>query len=323
MSGGADITRDIKKRGSMKLTFEVVVNEKLATLLKNTSNSEYSNKFLHSLVNEFESGQWMSQRFQSYIWDNITQSCLSHSEREALADSSYTKLVQAAKNLRLTDSTKDIGKGSELAEIILYGIMKDHYAALPVVPKIFYKQNTQDNAKGADSVHIIVEGDEFSLWYGEVKFYSSIEDARFTEIFKSLAESLDDEKMKKENRIVSNTSDLEQLISNKTMLKSIIKHLDATASLDKLKPKIHIPILLLHECKITKSANTLSQKYLTDIKTHHTERAASFFKKFHEKYSKKIFMFDDVKFHIILLPVPSKSEIVNSFITRAKIFRES
>lgn len=307
----------------MKLTFEVVVNEELATLLNNTSNSEYSNKFLHSLVNDFESGQWMSQRFQSYIWDNITQSCLSHSEREALADSSYTKLVQAAKNLRLTDSTKDIGKGSELAEIVLYGIMKDHYGALPVVPKIFYKQNTQDNAKGADSVHIIVEGDDFSLWYGEVKFYSNIEDARFAEIFKSIAESLGDEKMKKENRIVSNTADLGQLISNETMLKSIIKHLDATASLDKLNPKIHIPILLLHECKITKSATTLSQKYINNIKVHHTERAASFFKKFHEKYSQKIFMFDDVKFHIILLPVPSKLEIVNSFIDRAKMFRES
>ena len=48
-------------------------------------------------------------------------------------------------------------EGSELAEILLYGIMHHHYKALPVVPKIFNKQNSNDNAKGADSVHIVLE----------------------------------------------------------------------------------------------------------------------------------------------------------------------
>ena len=60
-----------------------------------------------------------------------------------------TELIEAAKNLRLTDiDGDDPGKGSEIAEIALYGIMHHHFGALPVVPKIFYKQNVQDNAKG-------------------------------------------------------------------------------------------------------------------------------------------------------------------------------
>jgi hypothetical protein len=108
-------------------------------------------------------------------------------KREALIDGPFTSLALASKNLRLTDSEKDISKGSELAEIFLYGIMRHHFKALPVVPKIFYKQNSQDNAKGADSVHVvIIDNDNFSLWFGEAKFYNSIEDGRFDTIITSV-----------------------------------------------------------------------------------------------------------------------------------------
>lgn len=114
----------------------------------------------------------------------------------ALADQSHTSLVAAAQNLRLTDSD-DIGQGSEIAEVFLYGLMKHHFGALPVVPKIFYKQNVQDNAKGADSVHIVVNGDDFTLWFGEAKFYNSIDDGRLDSVVASVVASLQTNKLKK------------------------------------------------------------------------------------------------------------------------------
>ena len=81
--------------------------------------------------------------------------------------------------------------------------MKHHYNAIPVVPKIFYKQNVQDNAKGADSVHIVVDDkDDFTIWFGEAKFYNSIEDARLYEIISSVEASLNTDKLKKENSII-------------------------------------------------------------------------------------------------------------------------
>ena len=52
--------------------------------------------------------------------------------------------------------------------------MKHHYGALSAVPKIFYKQNVQDNAKGADSVHIVLNNNDFSIWFGEAKFYPNL-----------------------------------------------------------------------------------------------------------------------------------------------------
>ncbi|MGY8685369.1 Hachiman antiphage defense system protein HamA [Bradyrhizobium sp. UFLA05-153] len=72
-----------------------------------------------------------------------------------------------------------------------------HY---PVVTKIFYKQNDQDNAKGADSVHIVVNGDDFTLWFGEAKFYNSIADARLDAVVTSVLNSLSTDKLKKETR---------------------------------------------------------------------------------------------------------------------------
>ncbi|MBB1542911.1 MAG: DUF1837 domain-containing protein [Flavobacteriaceae bacterium] len=68
----------------------------------------------------------------------------------------FSVLRKAAKKLCMSS---DSGEGSELAEIFLYGVMKHNYKTHPVVPKIFYKQNSQDNVKGADSTHIVLEDD--------------------------------------------------------------------------------------------------------------------------------------------------------------------
>ena len=105
-------------------------------------------------------------------------------------------LRMAAERLRICD---DNGKGSELAEIFLYGVMRRHYGALPAVPKIFYKQNRNDNAKGADSVHIVVsEGGAFELWLGEAKFYKSISDSDFDTFISSVENTLDKIAIRKE-----------------------------------------------------------------------------------------------------------------------------
>ena len=56
-----------------------------------------------------------------------------------------SSLRKVAKNLRISNDT---GKGSELAEILLYGVMKHHYKALPVVPKSFTNRIVKIMSKG-------------------------------------------------------------------------------------------------------------------------------------------------------------------------------
>jgi hypothetical protein len=298
------------------IDFDILIDELLWKINTDDSAALLKNERIVSLINDYEEGKWRFAKFQSFIWDNIANTALSYRERTALIDKGQSTLVEAAKKLRLTDSENDIGKGSELAEIVLYGIMKHHYRALPVVPKIFYKQNSQDNAKGADSVHITLEPEnDFALWLGEAKFYNSIDDARITAIIDSIENSLQLDKLKKENSIITGVSDLDEYLKeNKSLYDKIIKFLSPQSSIDILKPKLHIPILLLHECKITAGAVVLSDELKKKLIYHHKERAVSFFKKQINKLKNSVHKYDEIKFHIILFPVPDKKKITDKFL---------
>lgn len=260
------------------MDFEILINNSFADICTDKDCTPIENKSIVSMINNFEDTEWRYNHFQNFIWDNIAETSLSNKERESLVNNHHSLLTSAAKNLRLSDKSGDISKGSEIAEIVLYAIMKHHFKALPVVPKIFYKQNAQDNAKGADSVHIIIEKDnDFSIWFGEAKFYNSIEDARLPEIITSVENSLSTDKLKKENSIVTNVSDIDSLIADDTLRNAIKASLSPRESIDIIKPKLHIPILLLHECEITQKQTSVSDSYKDELINYHKNRAKSFF----------------------------------------------
>lgn len=303
------------------MDFEVIIDSTLIDLGIADGLNPASNKWLLSIVNDFEDGIWRQGKFDNFVWDNIAQTALTHKEREALQGQPHSLLINAAKNLRLTDAENDIGKGSELAEIVLYGIMRHKYQALPVVPKIFYKQNTQDNAKGADSVHIIVGSDgDFSLWFGEAKFYSSIEDARLNSIVQSIKSSLATDKLKKENAIILNLPELDCLAINSDVRARIKQSLANKASIDSIKSRINIPILLLHECPITSGAKEVTQEYLSVIINRHKERARSYFAKQIDEL-RELFKYSEIRFHLILFPVPAKQPIIDKFVKLVETYK--
>mgnify|MGYP000211944372 CR=1 FL=1 len=305
----------------MPINFDIIIDDTFANYCSDAELTPIGNKHILSLVNDFEESEWRYDKFQKFIWNNIAETALSEDERRLLNGQGFSSLTESAKNLRLLDAERDETKGSELAEIVLYGLMKHHYNALPVVPKIFYKQNANDYAKGADSVHIVLEGDnDFSIWFGEAKFYNSIDNTRLPKIIESVENSLKKEKLKKENRIITGISDIDLLITDDVVrgkIKDVISQLE---SIDALKPKLHIPILLLHECKITQENTVLTEEYIDEIKAYHTERANSFFAKQIAKIG-TLDKYSDINFHIILFPVPDKSIIVDDFVKNVQHFK--
>ncbi|AXQ98028.1 DUF1837 domain-containing protein [Pseudoalteromonas piscicida] len=305
------------------MNFEVLVEDDFLNFCIDDSLQPVNNKTVLSLLNDYQEGKWRHSKFHNFVWDNISETSLSYAERESLVDQSRSRLVEAAQSLRLTDSTKDIGKGSELAEIMLYGIMKHHFKALPVVPKIFYKQNAQDNAKGADSVHIVLdENDDFTIWFGEAKFFNDISDARLGDIVKSVGNSLVTDKLKRENAIITNVSDIDQLIHNERLRADIKQALNQRESIDNIKPRLHIPILLLHECSITAANNCFNDDYKQAIVDFHSDRATAYFKKHIEQLA-AIHLYESIYFHLILFPVPEKNKIVNRFVADVKHYKEA
>lgn len=66
------------------MKFEILLNEifddvKLDDTLKITNN-----KSVLGIINDFENGEWRYDKFQKFIWNNIKETALSHSERKAL-----------------------------------------------------------------------------------------------------------------------------------------------------------------------------------------------------------------------------------------------
>jgi Domain of unknown function (DUF1837). len=305
------------------MKFNILINDAFSVINQDSTLTPINNKRVLSIINDFEDGSWRYNKFQTYIWNNIKETALSYKERQALINEGEDSvLTESAKNLRLIDDKEDAGEGGEIAEILLYGIMKHYYKALPVVPKIFYKQNTQDFAKGADSVHIVVENETtFSLWFGESKFYNSIENSRFDKIVESVNNSISIGKLKKENSIITNVSDLNDLSDISDTLRENIKSaLDKNVSIDSIKPILNIPILLLHECTITNTATHLTDEYIKEIINFHKDRATQYFKKQIRKCS-GVDMYSEIKFHIILFPVPEKKKIVDKFTQKANVYR--
>jgi hypothetical protein len=278
-------------------------------------------KFLLSFLNDFEDGCWRDSAFDDFLWDNVTQTALTQAERANAMLGDRSRLREAAKNLRLIDKEPESSKGSEIAEIILYGVMRLHFRALPVVPKIFYKQNANDFAKGADSVHISIHGDDFRLYFGEAKFYSSIENARLDSVVESVRKSLATDKLKKENAIITSLRELDTLDLPAGMAAKIRDALSNRVSIDEIKPLVHVPILLLHECSMTASATAKDQAYIDAIAEAHRERAQSYFERQIVALASEVMRYAEITFHLILLPVPSKKKIVDRFLSEAAVLK--
>lgn len=296
--------------------FDIVINKCLWDFKPEDIHAEIDKKdFLLSVINGFEDGQWRQKEFHNFVMNNMAQTALSAEDRENLySESPYTILTESIKNLRLVDH--DNGQGSEIAEVVLYGIMRYHYQALPIVPKIFYKQNSNDNAKGADSVHIVLDNEgDFTLWLGEAKFYNDIADERLYDPINSVFDTISTDKIKKENSIITNIKDLEYVIINPDVRKKVQMTLRRETSIDDIRKRLHVPILLLHECDKTNGATSLTPEYLEEIEKYHRDRAIRYFTSQNNKQRKNnIYGYENIHFHLILFPVPKKDEIVNWFV---------
>ncbi len=130
------------------MKFEIIVNNIFDDVNLDDTLTPTNNKSVLGIINDFEEGEWRYEKFQKFVWNNIKETALSHSERKALlADGESSILTDSAKNLRLVESVDAIGRGSEIAEIVLYGIMKSHYSALPIVPKYFINKTKKTRLK--------------------------------------------------------------------------------------------------------------------------------------------------------------------------------
>ena len=306
--------------------FSVLVDDELIKDYQPSGFVPEGNESFVSVVNDFEDDKWRIGKFLNFVIDNLKETALTAKERAALVNREGEILSRAANCLRIEENGNS--RGSEVGEILLYGLMREYYGALPAVPKIWHKQNRQNTAKGADSVHVVIKEDNrFELWLGEAKFYKDVSGA-ITKAVESVKDMLSLAAIRKENSFITDLEDLRICLQEKhpdtaeTLLLDISKMLDVQTSIDLVKPILHIPILLLHECNLTKAATGLSDEYKRSIKEAHLKNAQDYFKKQKGALKDEIPLYSAIHFHLVLFPIPNKDSVVDGFYKRIEPFRE-
>ena len=151
----------------------------------------------------------------------------------------------------------------------------------------------------------------------------NIANERMYEPVKSVFDTISTDKIKKENSIITSISDLQYVIHDPDTRKSVQTILRRETSVDEIRKRLHVPILLLHECDKTQKATELSKTYLEEIKRYHLDRAVNYFNIQNSKQKKQnVHGYENIQFHLILFPVPDKNEIINWFVERAKQIKE-
>ena len=291
--------------------FDVIIaNEQLCSIAFKYEQTMEEERLL-GLANDYEEGKWREELFCDKIIDYLPLCALTAEER-AKCQLSYHSLTKRAVNkLRsCSNSTKD--SSGEMGEILLYGIMQHYFHAAESVPKIFYKQNRNDLVTGADSIHIVVEENDFSFWLGEAKFYVDLNQAMNSAV-DSVKDILNKTKLSKEKSYISGLIELRTSPSLSMHQKEIENILSGCSSIDNFRRKLHIPILLVCEYKEVKEAQELNDELRQKLRNKYIQSALKFFKKLKLNLAEAMHLSKGVKFHLILFPVPDIKKLNSEF----------
>lgn len=121
--------------------------------------------------------------FTSYIMGKLIAFCVPPSQQKLIKESSESdndasmELAQAAcETLKAISERKDGKKSSsgEIGELILFVLLEGVLGAPAIASKPYLKMNGQDQVKGCDGVHILCDGKDVTIYYGESKLSSDI-----------------------------------------------------------------------------------------------------------------------------------------------------
>lgn len=280
-----------------ELSFDIVIDDVF-----------FENRYLLGLVNDFEEYDWSLEKVIDFINIYISETALTMTEKESLINKGKMNLIlkESYKNIRIDKYMAEIG------EIFLYGILKEYYSAIPLNPKIYYKQNSNDYAKGFDSVHITLDDNNLLLWLGESKFYSNIDNA-IDEACKSLKEHINKKIIKKEFELSYDSKNF-NIIKSKHLDESNAEELEnilnKTKKLEYVKNKLHVPIMIMYECHITKKYKELSEQYVEELKKFFIQKGNIFLSELNDSIMD---YYKCIHFHLFLFPVVNINSIREKF----------
>jgi len=214
------------------------------------------------------------------------------------------KLKEAAEIVYMTDKYQ---KRGEFGELILHLLLRDFRNTIPLISKMYFKDNHDVPAHGFDGVQISIEGSIKKLWLGESKLYKSGE-AGISDLLNDIKKHVNEDYIRREFSLISKK--LPESIPEIEYWRNLM---DKHQRLDVIFDGIVIPMLCT---------------YNSSIFTRHTDNTRQYFIDFENECKELFEKFDNkrpasqVEIILLLLPVPSKDELNNQIHKRLKAIQE-
>lgn len=253
----------------------------------------------------YERKVWRTTGLANHVMDWLPEFSLTATECDTLGHQNATKMMRSAAK-RVYDSKKFKNRG-EFGEVILHAAIRQVFDSLPAVSKIYYKSSNNDTVKGFDAVHIVGPPEDLELWLGEVKFYSSIANA-IHDVIPELKAHLESDFLRNEFALIINKIDPKWPHSN--ILKKLLQ---PEISLDQIFKRVCIPVLLTYDSPCIADHTACNQSYTTAFEAEIRKNLQSFILgNFTE----------EVRIHIFLLPLLSKTALVTALDEKLKAWQQ-
>lgn len=197
------------------------------------------------------------------------------------------------------DIPKKYLKRGEFGELILHLLLRDHYATIPLLSKIYFKDSYGHTVHGFDAIHINPETK--TLWLGESKLYT---DGRkgVKELIKDIKEHIKRDYLSDEFMIVSKKVKQFDNIPEKDYWLEI---LDRSTTLSEQLDSITIPLLCTYT---SENFSKYDDEELPDFVDDY-EREVRELKEYFDKHNDHKLK-NRIKIVLILFPVKCKNELV-------------
>lgn len=255
----------------------------------------------------YEDGRWRVEGLVDHFSEWLPEFALTHRELQAFGHSNGVALIKkAAASLYKTKKFENRG---ELGELLLHIAVRQVFATLPAISKLYYKSARNDTAKGFDAVHIVVQGDDLELWLGEAKFYDDYTRAA-RDVIHELGVHLGIDYLRDEFAVIGNYVD--PMWPHADKLKSLLDH---RVSIDEVFTNIRIPVLLTYDSKAVGAFRAASKEYVAafeqEIAAHHKDFTARLANA----------GLPGVTVHLFLFPLETKSGLLAAFDEKLRLWQ--
>lgn len=260
---------------------------------------------LSALCVGYERGTWRKEQFVQHAMEWLPEFALKDSELVGLDTANLVQMIRnAAKNVYTSEKFK---KRGEFGELFLHMAKRQVFNSIPAVSKIYYKSARNDTVKGFDSVHIVEVKDELELWLGEVKFYADLNQA-ITDVVKELQNHTQTDYLRDEFALILNKVDRDWV-----HYAAISRLMSKNTSLDEVFKRVCIPVMLTYESQTISNCSICDEDY---VKKFNSEISSAY-----QSFSAKKLP-NDVRIHLFLFPLESKSELIDSLDKKLKVWQQ-